>query len=394
MSNEIKEVQEAVRALHETLESKGQESAEAREKLDKIDAKLDQYEEKSAKLTADLLEAKKLEEAQKERIDSLEAKLLRLPSGSDEYKERSAEYKAFEQFVVGGDRKMSAEEVKYLRTDVDTDGGYLAPAELSNELIRQITELSPVRQLARVMRTSRGSVEIPKRTGIPTAYRVGQGATDTQSNSAYGMQTLALDRMTVDVPISIEMLSDAAFNMETEINQDAAEAFAKLEGSEFISGTGAGEFEGILTNADVANSNSGVANDITGDSLITLSGQLKDGYTGSYILNRTTLARVRRLKDGTGQYLWQNGLAAGLPNTINGDTYVSAIDMPNIGAGLTPVAYGDFMRAYRMADHTDMTVLRDPFSQGRSGKVLFIMHRRNAGKVVLAEAIKKLTCAV
>jgi len=393
MSNEIKEVQEAVRALHETLESKGQESAEAREKLDKIDAKLDQYEEKSAKLTADLLEAKKLEEDHKERIDSLEAKLLRLRSGSEEYKEKTAEYKAFEKFILG-DRSISAEEMKYLRTDVDPDGGYLAPVELSNELIRQITELSPVRQLARVMRTSRGSVEIPKRTGIPTAYRVGQGATDTQSNSAYGMQTLALHRMTVDVPISIEMLADAAFNMETEINQDAAEAFAKLEGSEFISGTGAGEFEGILTNADVANSNSGVANDITGDSLITLSGQLKDGYTGSYILNRTTLARVRRLKDGTGQYLWQNGLAAGLPNTINGDTYVSAIDMPNIGAGLTPVAYGDFMRAYRMADHTDMSVLRDSFSQSRSGKVLFIMHRRNAGKVVLAEAIKKLTCAV
>jgi HK97 family phage major capsid protein len=112
------------------------------------------------------------------------------------------------------------------------------------------------------------------------------------------------------------------------------------------------------------------------------------------LLNRTTLATIRTLKDGQGQYLWQNGLAAGLPSTINGDQYVSAIDMPNIGAGLYPVAYGDFARGYTMVDHTDTTMLRDPYTLGREGKILFIMHRRNGGKVVLAEAIKKLKISV
>lgn len=405
-AKELKEFQDTqaklVAELRETVEKSQKEKKEhdstVQATITALNKKLDDQETKNQELVTKQLEDEKgiqaREDEAKGRIDDLEKKLLRMPAGGTEAKEATAELKAFTTLVTKGFEHVSAEERKYLRTDVDIEGGYLAPLEMEASILKQITEFSPVRSLVRLRTTSRRGVEIPKRTGIPTAYRVGQGATDTQSQSAYGMETINVERLTVDIPISIEMLSDSAFNMESEISTDAGEAFARTEGVEFISGSGVGEMEGILTNADVGETVSGVANAITADSLITISGTLKDGYIGRYLLNRVSLATIRTLKDGQGQYLWQNGLAAGLPSTINGDQYVSAIDMPNISAGLYPVAYGDFARGYTMVDHTDTTLLRDPFTLGRQGKVLFIMHRRNGGKVVLAEAIKKLKISV
>jgi len=393
MSDHNENIEVVVKEFRETLETIGETTADGKAKIAKMEADLDKFEEKSAKLTSDLLASRKSEEEQKERIDALEAKLARLPSGSADYKVASEEMKAMERYVLKGEKNMTVDELKFLRSDIDPDGGYLCPPEMAADLLKNITELSPVRQLARVQRTARGSIEINKRTSIPTAYRVGQGATDTQSQSAYGKEVLTLSRMTVDIPISLEQLDDSAFNMETEINTDAGEAFAVKEGAEFISGTGVGQFEGILVNASVANTNSGIANDIAADNFYDLQGALKRGYSGAFLFNRLTHARIRKLKDGAGAYLWVP-MAAGAPATVAGDPYVITPDMPDIAAAASPVAYGDFQRGYRLADHVNTSILRDPYSQSRAGLVLYVLHRRNAGKVVLPEAIKKLTCAV
>jgi HK97 family phage major capsid protein len=88
------------------------------------------------------------------------------------------------------------------------------------------------------------------------------------------------------------------------------------------------------------------------------------------------------------------GIALGRPNTIDGDPYVEVPDMPNEGAGTTPVAYGDFARGYNLVDRIAMEMLRDPYTQATSGNVRFIFRRRLGGQVVLAEAIRKLTCSV
>ena len=125
--------------------------------------------------------------------------------------------------------------------------------------------------------------------------------------------------------------------------------------------------------------------------MIDVTGVLKDGYVPVFVLNRRTLATIRKLKDGTGQYLWAPGIASVLPNTIIGEPYVSAIDMPDIATGQDPVAYGDFRRGYWIVDRTSMTMVRDPFTRASTDEVVLTFHRRLTGQVVKAEAIKKIT---
>jgi HK97 family phage major capsid protein len=376
--------------LRKALEQKDASDVVVQGKIANLEKELDKYEAKSAELAANLAAEAKAKEELKEQFDAIEKKLARLPKGTAAYAEKSVEVKELEDYVRFGDKKV---EIKYLRTDSDNDGGYLVPEEFAQEIIKKITEISPVRQVARVRTTSRESIQIPKRNDLVQGYWVGEGIEMTEGQSNYGTVKIAVEKLAAYTIITAEMLSDAAFNMESEINQDIVERFAQIEGYAYLNGDGVAKPFGILSNTDIQDVNSGIANSFDADALINVTGELKTGYNPSWMLNRRTLAFVRRLKDTMGQYIWQPGLAAGQPNTILGHPYFSAIDMPDIAAGSVPVLFGDFMRGYTILDHTDMSLIRDPYSLSREGKIQFVAHRRTGGQVVLPEAIKKLKVA-
>lgn len=396
--DEIKESVQLVKELREKVEKFGEGDAVATDEIKKITEKLDQLETKNQDVVTKQLESEKAALEEKEALESklnqLEAAVCRFNAGGGDNIESKAEIKALEAFLMKGRNNLEAEELKYLRTDSDTDGGYLAPNEYVNEIIKQITEVSPVRSVARIRRTSSKAIEVPTRTGLVSGGWTGEGGTKTDDQSSYGMIEIPVNKLTVVTIATVEMLADAAFNIETELNADIVEDFAQREGAAFVNGDAIKKPQGFLQNSDIQVINSGVANAITADSLIEITGELKDGYNGVYMLNRRTLATIRTLKDGQGQYLWQNGLAAGLPNTINGDRYVSAIDMPDIAANAFPVAYGDFGRGYTIVDGVQIAFVRDAFTLADQGKVRVVAHRRVGGQTTQPEAIKKIKIAV
>ena len=193
--------------------------------------------------------------------------------------------------------------------------------------------------------------------------------------------------------ISEQELEDSVFDLESEMRQEFATQFAKAEGESFITGNSVGKPEGILTNSDVASTNSGASGALTGDGLIQLVHDIKTDYgrNGSFMFNRSTLAAIRKLKDSAGQYVFQAGmmLTAGVPNTILGYPYLEAPDMPDVSAGTKPVVFGDFRRGYLIVDRVALSVLRDPFTQATSGNVRYYARRRVGGQVILAEALRK-----
>jgi HK97 family phage major capsid protein len=392
---------ETVRLIKELRDEVDKKSKDplSQEAIDKMNARLDQLDEGSQEITKKNLElAKKADEEQaesKERIDELEKKLLRFQAGGGDPSEARAEIKALTSFVTKGREGISPDEAKYLRTDVDTEGGYLAPNEYVAEIIKSITEISPVRSVARIRRTSSKAIEVPVRTGKPNGGWVGEGESIGDSNSTYGMLEIPANKLKAITIVTVEQLNDAAFAMETEIDNDIIEELAQIEGAAFVNGDAHKKPRGIMVHPDIASINSGLANAITADSLIDITSELKDGYMGSYMFNRRTLGEIRKLKDGQGQYLFQAGnLAAGMPNTINGFQYISAIDMPDIAANALPVAFGDFARGYTIVDNVNMTFTRDPYTLADQDKVRIIVFKRTGGDVTQPEAIKHLKIAV
>lgn len=396
------------------IEKKGSADPVTVEKLNKIEGTLQNYEGINQKVTNAENQAK----AAKEAADRIEIAMSRLPNNSPSRKE-GAELKAmFNDWCNAvvrvhavGAANLSADEQKVL-ADVtaegkslgltpDVAGGYLAPVEYVREIIKGVTLISPARSIVRVRNTANKSIQIPKRTGQFAARRVSEQGPRTETQGlAYGLEEINAPEMYALIDISAQMLEDSAFDMEVEIREEAQEQFAVKEGAEFVSGTGNGDCEGILVNADVQENTSGTAAtiaDATGQAngLLTLKHALKSAYAANakWLLNRTTIGSVRKLKDGQNNYIWMPGIQNGAPNTIDGDPYVEFPDMPNEGAGLYPIAYGDFRRGYTMVDRVSMEMLRDPYTQATSGNVRFIFRRRIGGQVTLAEAFRKLKCS-
>jgi len=402
------------------LKKKGVNDPIVTEKLGKIEATLASFEDANQKATAALLEAKKAAEEEKKHVDELEEKLNRLSlagaGSADKVAERKAAVNKWARAVVDagirglsslpGEQRKSIEdaeaEYKSLSVGNDTTGGYLAPMEYVREIIKGVTEISPVRSLVRVRSTASKSIQIPKRTGQFAAQWVAEQGTRSETDGLrYGMWEIPTHELYALIDISEQNLEDSAFDMESEIRGEAAEQFSLAEGAAVVTGNGAGKPEGWMSASGVGETNSGSATtiaDVDGQAngLLTLKHAIKTAYTrnAAWALNRTTLGSVRRLKDAQKNYVWMPGIALGKPNTIDGDPYVEVPDMPSEGAGTFPIAYGDFAKAYTLVDRIQMSMLRDPYTQATSGNIRFLFRRRLGGQVVLAEAIRKLKCAV
>lgn len=332
--------------------------------------------------------------AANDRADALEVKMNR-PSGAAPDKGPSLERKAFTSWARHGVERMQADEVKSLRVADDTRGGFLAPGEFTTELLKDIVQFSPIREAARVGAMSVGSIKIPKRTGRITAQWVDEIEERPRTEPAYGMIALEAHEMSCYVDVSNQLLEDAAINIEAELSSDFAEEFGRLEGTAFVNGDGVKKPLGIMSDPAVPTLVSGTATYISSTDLIKLIYALPPAYrnSGSWLLNGSSIAAIRVLKDETGRFLWQDSLSEGQPSTLLGRPIVEAIDMPDIAAGATPILYGDIAAAYRVYDRVGLSVLRNPFTLDIYGQTRFTARRRVAGSVVRPEAVRKLRIA-
>ena len=387
--NEFKKVND------ERLEQieKGESSAYNEEKLSKLEAKLDSYEEMNQKLTI----AEQNAEQIKEQVSKIETMVTRPDSGF-ESKQVDEYLNAFDKYCRKGVDGLDSMEKKALTVSNDTTGGYLAPPEYVRELLKTITEISPIRSIARVRTTGQRSIQIPKRDGQFAAQWVSESGTRSETTGyTVGLEELPAHEMYALVDISEQDLEDTVFDLEAEMQSEFAEQFAKAEGTAFVSGNSVGKPHGFMDASGVGSVDSGNATAVTADGLISLVHNIKSDYTrnGSFVFNRATLASIRKLKDTAGQYVFQTGMMLGgnMVNTILGHPYVEATDMPSEGADTFPVAFGDFRRAYMIVDRVNLAVLRDPFTQATTGNVRYIARKRVGGQVVQAEAINKLKCS-
>lgn len=401
MSEDIKDVVEGIGHAFDEFKKTNDERLENLEKqtkdpmveskLAEIEKELDRYEDINQKLVKAEMEQKQVAE----KLDRFET-MLKRPNSGAEPEQIDFTVKSFDKWLRKGKEGMEQNEIKALTVSDDTAAGFLAPPEYVNELIKTITEITPFRAAARIRQTTQRSVQIPKRSATFSAEWVAENGTRSETTGyTTALEEIPTHELYALIDISEQELEDSVFDLEAEMQSEFATQFAKAEGLSFISGNGVGKPEGVLTNSDVATTNSGNANLLTGDGLIQLVHDIKSDYNSNAMLmfNRTTLAAIRKLKDTAGQYVFQAGmmLTAGVPNTILGYAYVEAPDMPDVAAGAKPVIFGDFSRGYVIVDRVNLSVLRDPFTQATSGNVRYVARRRVGGQVVLAEALRSQT---
>lgn len=402
MSVEVKTTEQGANAeLSEVLKGlKSIEGAtgEQKSKIEAIQKEIDAYEEKNKELTLKSVEAANELKAAQERLETLELAIAQKSIEAPKNYKESAEYKAFNALVKTWDvAALSEAEQKALRTDVGANGGYLVPEVLSTEIIRQIEEISDVRRLARVQSVAGvKTLNVPVRTGIPSALFEGEFEEGGDSQSAYGSEALTAHALQVTTPVTRDQLNFAGFDMASEIQRDAVLAFAQAEGRSFLTGTGVKSPEGVLVNSSVPSFDTATAGEISFTDVVLLSARVKSGFNPVYFLSRETLAYLKTEREGTDNgYLWKAGMGDA-PNTINEFPYVIMQDMDKLTgltgqtAGDIVVGFGDFFSGYNILDSVDLELVQDPYRLKKQRVIEYTWFRYLTGKVVLPEAFALL----
>lgn len=331
------------------------------------------------------------------RLDQIEKKTNRPGAGGETNPDAELEKKAFHAYLKEG-KGADPIELKTLIVSSDPQGGYLAPTEMSTEFLRDLIEYSPIRALATVRSTSSPAVSYPKRIGRTDAKWKGELQTQEESEPTFGQVEIAVKEVNTYVDISNQLLADSQGVAEAEVRMALAEDFGLKEGYAFLKGAGPLMPEGLLTNPDVVSIASGNANTLgagPADMLIDVMYSLPAAYRGrgTWLMNGRTLASIRKLKDTAGNYLWQPSLALGAPESILGRPVVECPDMDDVGAGNTPIMFGDIASAYRIIDRQALSILVNPYLLATNGVTRIHATRRVGGAVVRPASLKKIRIA-
>jgi HK97 family phage major capsid protein len=298
-----------------------------------------------------------------------------------------------------------------MQTQIGEKGGFLVPFEMENAVIQLGGLYSAMRSLADVRTIAQGnSIKQPANIQGATFGWTGELATRTETaTDDISMLEWFLMECYAQPKVTNILLQDAAFDVESWLNDGISREFAEGEGVAFISGSGTNQPRGIQSYTTVANASwawnkigyivTGVAAALTDsthngfDALIDTVTALHRRYLpgAAWLSNRTVQSVLRKVKDTTGQYIWQQSLTADQPSTILGYPSETDDNMPSEGANNFPLMFGDYAQAYRIVDKAGMQMLRDEVTD--KGRTIFYTTKRTGGGVKNFEAVKFVKCS-
>lgn len=361
---------------------------------------------------------KLLDDERKER-EELEMRINRLGvgghSGSGGGIDKGAlakEYKALTNFVRTGDQA----GIKALSVGSDPDGGYTVLPVMSAAMISRLFDQSPMRRLARIetLQTGDAFEEITD-PNDPDAVWVGESQSRSATATAQiGKIRIPLREIYANQQVTQRLLDDSSYDIGSWVDLKIVDKFGRAEGVAFVNGDGENKPKGFLqyttaSTADGTRANDQLQHVVTGhataflapvaatgvspaDCLVDMVYALRAPYkqTGnvSWLMNSTTAAVVRKFKNAQADFVWSDGVAAGQPPSLLGFPVELDENMPNIGSGTYPIAFGNWSLGYCIVDRPGIKMLRDPYTSRPA--VNFYAYKRVGGDVANTDCIKLL----
>jgi HK97 family phage major capsid protein len=245
-------------------------------------------------------------------------------------------------------------EKRALQADLDVSGGYLvAPQQFVTQLIKGVDDaVFMLNRSTSFPVTSSDSLGAPSLDTDPAdpAWTAEIGAISEDSSMAFGGRELVPHQLTKLVKVAEKLLMISAIPPEPLVRQRLEYKFSTTFESAALNGDGAGKplgiftasAQGISTGRDVNTDMSTTA--VTFDGLKSVKGTLKQNYRGRavWVAHRDLETQVAKLKDGEGQYQWQQSTVAGDPDRLLGSPLLLSEYAPNtFTTGQYVAVYGD-----------------------------------------------------
>jgi HK97 family phage major capsid protein len=399
-------------------------TAEETEKYGKLEADCEKVEGEIRGIQEQMKRAEKLA-AREAHLESAQPPATKPTPGAHKGAERSAvtsthpymehfshraaalatpEYREAFALALEGDYAGANKRAESLQSGVFTKGGALQPpTEWIAELLKNVDDATFIRGNARIFRLAQAaSLGVPKLdTDIDDADWTSELLTGNLGDFSFGTRELRPHPMAKRVLVSKTLARVSAIPMDRFVRERLEYKLRITDEKAFLTGNGVqkplGIFtastNGISTSRDVSTDNT--ATELTADGLHEAKGAMKGPHLqkARWVFHRTTLTKIRKLKDGNGQYLWMPGLVGGTPSTILDQPYDISEYAPNTfttGQYVGALCNWDF---YWIADALDLSIQFVDQLYAATNQDGYIARRESDGMPVLEEAFVRVKLA-
>lgn len=241
-------------------------------------------------------------------------------------------------------------------------GGFIA--RLEKAMLAQ----SGMLQSAEVMVTADGA-PLPWPTSDDTSNEgalIGENTAVDEQDITFGQVIFYAHKLTSKlVRVSAELLQDSALNLAGEVGQMLGDRIGRIGNRLWTVGTGGGQPEGLVPACTVGVT-AASATAITADELIDLEHSVDPSYRqgASFMMSDSTLASIRKLKNGDGDYIFQQGLLAGQPDRLLGYPVVINQHMATIAASAKTIVFGQLSKyKIRLIGGTRLRQLNERYAE-------------------------------
>ena len=427
------------KAMKMSNKAQPQEAQEVRQALDELMRAFEAFKHANnerltqidKRISSDVVTEEKLQRLdstisrQQKALDDFALAQSRPELGGANTLERNEHKRAFDDYIRKGiTYGLDNFEGKALSSGTnqsDGYGGYIVSEGVMAAVHDRLATASPFRGLATVQQVSTTNfkkIVAAAGPGIRWADSETQDGSITGADGAFAERSISFGRLVATPAASQILLADSAIDLEQWLADEIYVGFAEKETEAFVKGgknNASPSPKGFLRETIATNGGnlsadaigyiaSGVnknlpANDADRHSkLLEMVYALKAGnrINAQWIMNKTTISELRRWKDESDNLLWQPPVRAGERARLLDYPVVEIEDMPSKDTSESsanfayPIAFGDWKRAYLIADRLDMRVLRDPYSN--KPNIVFYTTKTIGGGVVDHSAIKVMKC--
>ncbi|WP_137235170.1 phage major capsid protein [Streptomyces sp. BPSDS2] len=243
-------------------------------------------------------------------------------------------------------------EIRAGATSPGSAGGYFIPTETLNRITETMKAYGGLLGAANVITTASGNpLNWPTNNDTSNVGAIlAENAQITEQDVTLGQKTLGAYTYTSKlVRLSLQLLQDNAFNMESWLTGKLGERIGRAVAAHLATGTGSSQPEGLFTNATAGVTGAVSATAVvTYNNLVDLQHSIDPAYRGSaqWAMSDSALKMVRKLVDGQGRPLWEPSVQVGVPSALLGAPVLIDNGIPAPAAEAASIGYGDINAAY------------------------------------------------
>lgn len=210
-----------------------------------------------------------------------------------------------------------------------------------DQVFQIATLVGPMLQTSEVFNTTSGeNLVIPTTTAISTSAATAAGSAIGESNPTFSSITLGATKFGALVSVANELIADAGFDITAYIAQQLGTSLGIAMNTELTTGTA-----GLATSAgSVVTGGTGVAGAPTYENIIDLVYGIADGARVlpglGFQASKTGLAALRKIKDGSGRYIWTESAVAGQPAQLLGYSVYENPAVAAVATGAKSILFG------------------------------------------------------